>query len=181
MKSNLFNLGHEVLLSCNQGELIPIGWYEAVPGDRVRQSTSLLMRTQPLMAPLMHKVEVKIHHWLVPFRLIWNEWEDFITGGPNGQNASVPPYFTTSNNATYAIGSLQDYLGVPQGPSSRLVSALPTRAYNLIWNNFYRDQDLQSEIVINMNSGSDTTTSRTLQNAAWEKDYFTSCRPCLRS
>lgn len=70
-----------------------------------------------------------------------------------------------------------DYLGVPTGVASRDVSALPFRGYAKIWNEFYRDQDLETELTIDITSGADTTTNTTLQNADWEKDYFTTCRP----
>lgn len=75
------------------------------------------------------------------------------------------------------VGSLADYLGVPTGVASRDVSALPFRGYAKIWNEFYRDQDLETELTIDITSGADTTTNTTLQNADWEKDYFTTCRP----
>lgn len=77
----------------------------------------------------------------------------------------------------FAVGSLADYLGVPTGVASRDVSALPFRGYAKIWNEFYRDQDLETELTIDITSGADTTTNTTLQNADWEKDYFTTCRP----
>ncbi len=175
MKSSLHNLSHTNLLSCNQGELIPIGIIEALPGDSIKHSTSALVRVQPLLAPIMHKVDIKIHHWFVPFRLLWEDWENFITGGPNGTDASVPP--TIDSGAGFAISSLADYLGVPPDFASVPVSAMPFRAYAMIWNEFYRDQDLQTELAISLAAGADVTTSVALQNASWEKDYFTSARP----
>ena len=176
MKSSLHNLSHTNLLSCNQGELIPVGWYEALPGDSIKHHTSLLMRVQPMLAPVMHKVDVKLHHWFVPMRLIWDEWEDFITGGPDGLNASVPPYLTSPASTGFAVSSLSDYLGLPPTFPNVQWSVLPHRAYSLIWNEFYRDQDLQTELTISLASGADTTTNVDLQNACWEKDYFTSAR-----
>jgi hypothetical protein len=76
-----------------------------------------------------------------------------------------------------AVGSLADYLGVPTGVNSLEVSALPFRAYGLIWNEWYRDQDLQTKFNVSLESGNDTSTNTLLQNCAWEKDYFTSARP----
>jgi len=177
MKRSKFNLSYNKLFSCDMGELIPIGLTEVLPGDTVQHSTSALIRCAPLLAPVMHPVRVAIHHWFVPFRLVWEDWEDFITGGSDGMDASVFPTIDMPASTGAAIGSLADYLGVPTGIADLEVSALPFRAYALIWNEFYRDQDLQTELVINEASGADTTTNTALQNADWEKDYFTSARP----
>jgi len=177
MKRNKFSLSNTKLLSCNLGTLVPINLTEVLPGDSIQQATSMLLRCSPLVTPVMHPVHVRIHHWFVPHRLVWEDWEDFITGGPDGMDASVYPTFTTPVSTGIAVGSLADYLGVPPGVPSLPVSALPFRGYNLIWNEWYRDQDLQSLLAISEASGADTTTSVALQNCAWEKDYFTAARP----
>ena len=153
------------------GKLIPVGMQEALPGDTFQLSTSALIRVSPLAAPVMHPVNVRIHHFFVPHRLVWDEWEDFITGGPDGRNASTPP--TASINVGADVkGTLWDYLGLPvntQGtPGAISVSKLPIRGINMIWNEFYRDQDLQTERL------EDDTT---VPNIAWGKDYFTAARP----
>lgn len=172
MKRSKFNLGFTKLLSGNMGTLIPIGMIEVLPGDSIQQSTTALVRCAPMLAPPMHPVDVRIHHWFVPNRIIWDNWEAFITGGADGNNASVHPTITL----TPAVGSLADHLGVVPGVAST-VSALPFRAYQLIWNEWYRDQDLQNKAAISTADGSDTTTSTNMQACAWEKDYFTSSRP----
>jgi len=177
MKRNKFSLSYTKLLSCNLGSLIPIGITEVLPGDSVQQATSLLLRCSPLVTPVMHPVKVRIHHWYVPHRLIWEDFEDFITGGPDGMDASVFPTITISGGSGAAVGSLADYLGVPTGINNIEVSALPFRGYDLIWNEWYRDQDLQTALTIDETSGPDTTTSVAMQNCAWEKDYFTASRP----
>ena len=165
------------------GELVPIGLTEVLPGDTFQHATSLLLRVSPLLAPVMHPVPVRIHHWFVPFRLIWEDFEDFITGGPDGMDASVFPTvnmtFTagTPNTGNNQVGMLPDYLGVPPEINNLAVSALPFRAYALIFNEMYRDQDLVDEVPLSLESGPDTTTSLDLLNCAWEKDYFTSARP----
>lgn len=157
------------------GSLVPIGLTEVLPGDTLQQATSALLRCSPLVTPVMHPWHVRIHHWYVPHRLVWEEFEDFITGGPDGMDATVFPTKTFVTGP--ATGSLSDYMGVPPGINGIEVSALPYRGYALIWNEWYRDQDLQTELVISDASGADTTTSVALQNCAWEKDYFTSARP----
>lgn len=177
MKRNKFSLSHYKLFSCDMGELVPCGLVEVLPGDSIQHATSALLRCSPLLSPVMHPVHVRIHHWFVPHRLVWDEFEDFITGGPDGMDASVFPTITfTSTNP--AIGSLGDYMGIPAAPVAGLeVSALPFRAYAMIWNEWYRDQDLQTELTVDLTSGPDTTTNTALQNVCWEKDYFTSSRP----
>lgn len=177
MKRSKFSLSNYKLLSCDMGELVPIGITEVLAGDSVQQSTSALVRAAPLLSPVMHPVHVNIHHWFVPHRLIWEDWEDFITGGPDGMDASVFPTITGPGGGGYAVGSLADYLGIPTGINSLEHSALPFRAYALIFNEWYRDQDLVTPLTIDTSSGPDTTTNTTLQVSAWEKDYFTSARP----
>lgn len=173
-KRSKFSLSHHRLLSFSQGELVPIGIYEVLPGDTVQASTSAFIRIAPLNTPVMHPVQTRIHHWFVPYRLLWDEWEDFITGGPDGDDESV---FPTINLVNPAVGSLADYLGVPTGTYTLAVSALPFRAYALIFNEWYRDQDLVTPLAFSDASGVDSTTSTVLQNVAWEKDPFTTARP----
>jgi len=176
MKRSKFSLSNTKLLSCDMGELVPIGISEVLAGDSIQQATSALVRAAPLLSPVMHPVNVSIHHWFVPHRIIWEDWENFITGGPDGLDASVFPTITAGGGG-FAIGSLADYLGCPTGVASLEVSALPFRAYALIYNEWYRDQDLVSKLTVDITSGPDTTTNTTLQTGMWEKDYFTTARP----
>lgn len=176
MKSALHNLTHSVKLSCNMAEMIPIALIEALPGDVIDHSAACLIRTQPLIAPVMHEIDAKIHHWFVPTRDIWDDFPEFITGGPDGLDDTVPPYIDMPAMGGAPISSLADYLGVPTGVNSLRVSALPFRAYARIFNEYYRDQDLQAPLVISTGNGADTTTSTALQYGCWEKDYFTSAR-----
>lgn len=178
MKRSKHSLSHYNLLTADQGQLVPLGQpIEVLPGDTLQHATSLLVRVSPLLTPVMHPVHVRIHHWFVPHRLVWDDWENFITGGPDGLNASTFPTITPNTGSGYAVGSLADYLGVPTGIDDLPHSALPFRGYAKIWNEFYRDQDLQTALAIDTTDGADTTTNVALQNVAWEKDYFTSSRP----
>ena len=133
MKRNKHSLSCYKLLSCDMGELVPIGLTEVLPGDGVQHATSLLLRVSPLLAPVMHPVHVRVHHWFVPHRIIWDDWEDFITGGPDGNDASVFPTITMASPGSGDVGKLGDYLGVPTGINNLVVSALPFRAYALIF------------------------------------------------
>ncbi len=173
MKRSKFSLSHTKLLSCDMGELVPIGLTEVLPGDTIQQNTNCLIRVSPLLAPVMHPVQARIHHWFVPHRLVWEDFEAFITGGPDGFDASVFPTLTDN----FAVGTLGDYLGLPTGVAGLEVSALPFRGYSLIFNEWYRDQDLVTALVIDETSGPDSTTNTLMQNVAWEKDYFTDARP----
>jgi hypothetical protein len=171
---NPFNLSHTSLLTGNMGYLIPLTWYETLPNDKMWANCRLYMRISPLATPVMHDVSVRVHNFFVPNRLIWEDWEDFITGGPDGDDTSVAPTITF---ASVAEGSLADYLDCPVSTTSRAVSALPFRALAFIWNTFYRDQHIMDELVFSTASGADTTTNTSLQRICWEKDPFTTARP----
>jgi len=186
LKRSKHSLSNYKLLTCDMGKLVPIGVTEVLPGDTFRHSTSLLIRTVPLVAPVMHPVHVKVHHFFVPTRIIWEDFEKFITGGPDGEDASVAPTIDipvgnhTTTPGAWSYGGLADYLGVP--PTNVIstaipISALPFRAYAMIFNEYYRDQDLVTPLALSKASGADVTTSVVLQNVAWEKDYFTTARP----
>jgi post-segregation antitoxin (ccd killing protein) len=197
-KKSAFDLSHERKFSMNMGDLVPVLCQEVLPGDSFRLNMEQLVRLQPMLAPMMHRVNVYTHFFFVPNRLIWSEWEKFITGGDTGTNMPVFPIFTNSKTADelksspyFNYGSLVDYLGIPvkQIKSSSLTtqvpklefSQLPFRAYHLIYNEYYRDQNLESEISVPKSSGAQTwpTISNLLilRKRAWEKDYFTSALP----
>ena len=175
MKRSLFNLSHYHLLSGVMGNLIPVGLVEVLPGDTFQMNSRVLLRASPLLAPVMHPVRVQLSHWFVPNRLVWDEWEDFITGGPDGTSTPVFPWKQWANGGL--PGTLPGYQGVPVTAAPINVNVLPNRGYNLIWNEWFRDQDLETPAVVSKASGQDTTTNSPIRQAAWEKDYFTSARP----
>jgi hypothetical protein len=109
-------------------------------------------------------------------RLLWEDWENFITGGPDGDDDSEFPTISLGSGTGVNTGSLADYLGVPPGTDVE-VSALPFRAYALIYNEWYRDQDLITEVGFSNAAGADSTTNLDIQQTAWERDYFTTARP----
>lgn len=176
MRRSKFSLSHYVLGTCKMGYMLPIGLTEVLPGDTFQHATSVFMRLAPMLAPVMHPVQVKIHHWFVPHRLVWDEFEDFITGGPDGLNVSEFPIVKAPSGG-FVVGSLADHLGLPPGIGDLEVSALPFRAYSLIYNEWYRDQDLETPLKMSKDSGLDTTTSQVLMRGDWERDYFTTARP----
>ena len=150
------------------GQLIPVMCDEMVPGDKFNIGNQMIIRFQPLVAPILHEINVFVHYFFVPYRLLWSDWEKFITGGEDGTFTATLPRWTPTSNA---VGSLWDYMGMPAGvtPSNRLPLDFPKRAYNFIWNSFYRDETLQAALDINV--------SDTILRRAWEKDYFTSSLP----
>jgi len=184
-RTNQFDLSHEKKLSMNMGELVPIYLQEVVPGDKFRVNSEMLVRLAPMVAPMMHRVNAYVHYFFVPNRLVWTNWQDFITGGRLGTDASVLPKIDSNLLSTQgAAGTLWDYLGLPVASAALheniTVSALPFRAYQLIYNEYYRDQNLLAPIAFNLGDTFDTGDYGrllTLRNRAWEKDYFTSALP----
>lgn len=168
MKRSKHSLSHYRLTTCDMGRLVPVAAFEVLPGDSIQQATSCLLRVSPLVAPVMHPVTVRVHHWFVPHRLVWEHWEDFITGTIDPE-IPFPTWNTTGSGID--VGTVGDYLGVPPGVPNLEVSSLPLRSYNLIFNEFYRDQDLVPEADL------DLSGSLEPHHIAWEKDYFTSARP----
>ena len=183
MKRNKFNLSHHHLLTCDMGRLYPIGCVEALPGDTIQHHTNVLVRVSPLASPVMHPVTARVHHFFVPSRLVWNKskydlnpgtddgngtFEEFITGGSDGNNSSKPPQLATHGSYSPTTDPrIQDYLGLPN-VSGVQVNAMPLRCYNAIFNEYYRDQDLVAPLDLD---------NLYVKYIAWEKDYFTSARP----
>lgn len=176
MKRSKHNLSYYKLATMKMGELVPVACVPVLPGDSIQHASSCLMRVSPLIRPVMHPVSVRIHHWYVPYRLLWEDWEPFITGGKDGEgDSSVFPTITSVGG--FAAKSVPDYLGVPPGVANTEISALHVRAYNKIVTDFYLDQDLNLPRAVPVTGGADTTSDMALARVAWEKDYFTSARP----
>lgn len=177
MRRSKHSLSHYRLLTCDMAQLVPVAVYDVLPGDTIQQASSCLLRMSPLLAPIMHPITVRLHHWFVPYRLLWAGWEEFITGGADGEGGSSGEFPFIDAGAGFAAGSLADYFGIPPSVADTEVSALPFRAYNLIFNEFYRDQDLVTARAVPTTSGADATSPVTVATVAWEKDYFTAARP----
>lgn len=173
MKKSKFNLSHNASLTASMGNLIPFCIIDCLPNDSHRLSVDSFIRAQPMMAPLMHNVRFYCQWWFVPYRILWNNWTEFITGGEDGSSAPVFPTI----KVTPETSSLADYFGIPVNNKELEVSALPFRAYAEIWNTRYRDEDLQSEISISYDDGADAVTNTSLMRCSWAKDYFTTARP----
>ena len=128
------NLSHSFKTTMNMGWLTPIACFDVVPGDKIKHKISALIRTQPLMAPVMHLVDIDVHAYYVPNRILQTDFEDMITGGDDGTAVVEAPYQIAPAVTGYAAGSLMNLLGVPAGVPGLKHSAFPSRAYNLIYN-----------------------------------------------
>lgn len=201
---NKFDLSHDKMLTAGMGKLYPVLCQEMVPGDRFRVQSDMMCRTVPLVSPAFGSLKAYIHYFFVPNRLLWDQWEDFITGGEDGTDRPVPPYVTYgdlitdqknrfSQTKNVGQGSLFDYFGIPvvddasgTSANSTPVSLLPFRAYALIWNEYYRDQNVDTEEDIETNKGGRIALGgngqfsfwyHQIHRRRWLKDYFTSALP----
>ncbi len=191
---SVFNLSHVKRLTADMGQLIPVLFLECVPGDTMKIGCEAVTRFQPLVAPILDNVDLYVHYFFVPTRLLMDgdkDWETFLTGGKDGKDtsislplwtfsyadgSSVDPKNPFSNGITNGKYSLWDYFGLPIKDSAtdlkvrdaNHVLAFAQRAYNFIWNEYYRDENLCDEVSLN---------NGTLLYRAWKKDYFTSSLP----
>lgn len=169
-RKSLHDLSYLKTFTCDMGQLIPIMCDEVVPGDVFNIGNECVIRFQPLVAPVLQEINAYVHYFFVPYRLLWNDWEKYITGGEDGQFvANIPSWTSTSNDVT--TGSLWDYLGLPMTEGLK-INCWPKRAYKFVWNEYYRDENLQAELDV---YADDDNTQILLRN--WEKDYFTSSLP----
>ena len=165
------------------GYLVPVYVDEMLPGDTFRLNMTAFARLATPLYPVMDNMHLDSFFFFVPNRLIWNNWQKFM-GQQNNPSSSidyvVPQQVSPANG--YAIGSLQDYMGLPtvgQVGSGNTVShcAFWPRAYNLIYNEWFRDENLQNSVHVDLGDGPDTASDYTLLRRGKRKDYFTSALP----
>lgn len=173
-----FNLSNFHNCTFKLGYLYPVNLTEVLPGDSVQLSTSVFLRLAPMVVPVMHPVYMHLSNFFVPSRILWDGFEDFITGGPDGTDTSVLPKVTL-NVTNSPVGSLADAFGIPvqmlKDTKTFSVNSLPFIAYYMIWNEYFRDQDLNETIDLSTITG--TPSSLNLLRPSWAKDYFTTARP----
>lgn len=192
---SFFDLSHEVKMSAKFATLYPVLIQETLPGDTFRNTSTVMMRLAPMLAPIMHRLDVTTHFFFVPNRLLLPDktWEDFITGGQDGDFSYILPFFTpagltTAGKETYMYkGTLWDYLGLPvtidsvEADSTEQISSLPFQAYTKIWNDYYRDPNFDDEIDVTPAAGGVQTANADawmeMRRRGWQKDYFTACLP----
>lgn len=187
-----FDRSHSVKLSFNVGDLIPFYVDEVLPGDSFNVATSKVLRMPSLITPIMDNLYLDTYFFFVPNRLVWQHWREF--NGENTQSAWLPsteyevPQLTAPATSGWSIGTLADYMGVPTGVAGLSVNALPFRAYSLICNEWFRDENLTDPLVtpvddatvVGVNTGNyitDVAKGGLPFKCAKYHDYFTSCLP----
>jgi hypothetical protein len=179
VKRSKFDLSHDRKFSCDMGELIPIALHEVLPGDQFNITSNQMIKLAPMLSPVMHRVDVFTHFFFVPNRLVWPEFEDFISP----DDPSNVPKWPIANEGDYAIGTNADYLGIPTGSEEAFdVSVVPIAGLGRIFNEYYRDQNLVDPVADTCNEGDNNADLLELLKKqplkrAWDHDYFTSCLP----
>jgi len=180
-----FQMQKTLKTSFDSGYLVPIMCEEVLPGDTFNVNATLFGRLATPIFPVMDNLHIDTQFFFVPNRLVWNNWVKFMGEQENPSDSisySIPQQVSPTGG--YAVGSLQDYLGLPTvgqvGAGNTVThSALPVRCCNLIWNQWYRDENLQNSLVVDKGDGPDTlpSTNYVLQRRGKRHDYFTSALP----
>lgn len=187
-----FDRSASLKTSFNAGDVVPFFLEEVLPGDTFSVDTSKVVRMQTLLTPMMDNVYLDTYYFFVPNRLVWDHWKEFC--GENTESAWIPqteytmPQITSPAGQGWSVGTLADYFGIPTGVAGLSVSALPFRAYALIMNEWFRDQNLQDPLVVptddstvaGVNTGTfvtDVAKGGKPFIAAKYHDYFTSALP----
>ena len=191
MSRSTFDRSHSVKTSFNVGQVVPFYVDEVLPGDTFDVKTSKVVRLQTLLTPVMDNIYLDTYFFFVPNRLTWEHWKEFM--GENTQSAWLPtteyaiPQLTAPEGG-WQVGTLADYFGVPTGVNGLSVNALPFRAYALVMNEWFRDENLSDPLDIpvtdatvqGVNTGNyitDVAKGGLPFYAAKYHDYFTSCLP----
>jgi hypothetical protein len=160
------------------GKLTPICCIEAVPGDSITLAGDTMIRMAPMTYPVLHRINVTCHYFFVPNRILWENWEKFITN----EETVTHPFVTVSDATGPDFQKFLDYMGVPPVPTGGVatnINALPLAAYQCIYNEYYRDQNLITEVDYKLTDGDNTGNADLFQlrDRAYEHDYFTACLP----
>ena len=174
IQRSVFNRSHDLKTTFDAGYLVPIFVDEALPGDTFTLNTTAFGRLATPINPIMDNIHVETFFFAVPHRLVWDNWEKFCGEQTNPGDSTdylIPTVTTSVTNS-----SLYDYMGVPTGVSLTF-NNLVGRAYNLIWNEWFRDENLQDSVTVDKGDGPDTASNYTLLKRGKRHDYFTSCLP----
>lgn len=176
-----FDRSHGFKTTFNSGFLVPIFCDEVLPGDTFNLQTTTFARLSTPLHPIMDNLYADVFYFFVPNRLVWTHFVNFFgeQANPSDSTSFLVPQATSPLPAGtgYANGSLQDYLGLPTQVGGYAHNNLILRAYNLIWNQWFRDQNLQNSVVVDMGDGPDTPANYVLLRRGKRHDYFTSCLP----
>ena len=174
IQRSVFNRDHGLKTTFDAGYLIPIFYDEALPGDTFTLRATGFGRLATPINPFMDNLYVETFFFAVPYRLIWDNWEKFC--GEQDNPGDSTDYLVPTVSTTVAEETLYDYLGIPTG-NALTFNNFAGRAYNLIWNEWFRDQNLQDSITVDKGDGPDTASNYVLQKRGKRHDYFTSCLP----
>lgn len=171
-----FNRSCGLKTAFDSGFLIPIFVDEALPGDTMNLRTTSFVRMQTPVFPIMDNIWLDIFYFSVPIRLVWDNFPKMFGEqvNPGDSTSFVTPKFVS---VAVASGSLSDYLGLPLAGANATFTSLWHRAYNLIFNEWFRSQDLTNSAVVDRDDGPDTLTDYVLRRRTKRHDYFTSCLP----
>lgn len=165
----------------NAGYLIPYFRDEVLPGDSFSVSSTLVCRLSTPVAPIMDDIYIDTHFFYVPKRILWSNWQRFCGAQDNPGDSTdfLEPQIICPFGG-WLEDSIPAYLGNRQRVDNLDISALFTRAYNLIYNEFYRDQDLQPSATVDLGDGPDDPANYVLRRRCKRPDYFTTCRPFVQ-
>jgi hypothetical protein len=179
-----FNAQKTLKTAFDAGHLVPIYVDEVLPGDSFNCRMTAFTRLATPLFPVMDNMSLDTFFFFVPNRLVWSNWQRFMGERDPNPDSSIDYTIPTMTSPTggYAVNSLQDYMGLPtagqvDGSSTVTHSALFTRAYNLIWNEWFRDENLQDSVIVDKGDGPDTYSNYTLLRRGKRHDYFTSALP----
>ena len=179
-----FNAQKTLKTAFDAGNLVPIFVDEVLPGDSFNCRMTAFTRLATPLFPVMDNMYLDTFFFFVPNRLVWSNWQRFMGERDPNPDSSIDYTIPTMTSPTggYAVNSLQDYMGLPtagqvDGSSTVTHSALFTRAYNLIWNEWFRDENLQESVTVDKGDGPDTYSNYTLLRRGKRHDYFTSALP----
>ncbi len=187
-----FDRSSSVKTSFNVGDIVPFYLDEVLPGDTFKVQTSKVVRMQTMLTPMMDNVYLDTYFFFVPNRIVWSHWKQF--NGENTESAWIPqteyevPQITSPANTGWSVGTIADYFGIPTGVPNLSVNALPFRAYALIMNEWFRDENLQDPLNIPLDDvtvqgvNTDTFVTDVAKGgkpyiASKYHDYFTSALP----
>ena len=174
IQRSTFNRSHDLKTTFDAGYLVPIFVDEALPGDTFTLKATAFGRLATPINPIMDNIHIETFFFAIPHRLVWNNWEKFCGEQDNPGDSTDYLIPTVTTNA--ANGSLWDYFGIPTGYSLEF-NNLAGRAYNLVWNEWFRDENLQDSITVDKGDGPDTPGDYVLLKRGKRHDYFTSCLP----
>lgn len=179
-----FDLSHGHKTTIDADYIYPITWMEVLPGDTFTVNGQFFARMTTPIHPLMDNLHMDTFYFYVPYRILWTNWEKFLGAQDDPGDSidfTIPRVGVPGGGAGYVEDTIYDYMGLPPGvdidPLLVRLSALPFRAYNLIWNDWFRDENLQDSVTESYDDGADASGDYALLKRGKRHDYFTSCLP----